>query len=165
MLRSFRLGTGSCNVAKLPVSDSRVPRTNCAKIVSNGFCLSSNFTRACSRKFGATFIFGLYGFEFWKTGNTSELGKGFWNSEFWFLNFPIGWFGDFGKFKWPNFLTIFCRLFGALKLCYLVHIKILYFSQVFFPIPFMCLNGPLRIIWGLWVLLTLRCMAWLRRIS
>jgi hypothetical protein len=77
MLRGFRLGTGSCNVAKLLVSDSRVPRTNCAKIMSNGFCLSSNFTRACSRKFGATFIFGLYGFEFWKTGNTSELGKGF----------------------------------------------------------------------------------------
>jgi hypothetical protein len=35
--------------------------------------LISNFTRACSKKFGATFIFGLYGFEFWKTGNTTEL--------------------------------------------------------------------------------------------
>jgi hypothetical protein len=77
MLHGFRLGTGNCNVAKLPVSDNRVLRSNCAKIMSNGFCLSSNFTRACSRKFGATLIFGLFGLEFWKIGNTSELGKGF----------------------------------------------------------------------------------------
>jgi hypothetical protein len=77
MLRGFKLGIRSCNVAKLPVSDSRVPRKNCDKIMPNGFCLSSNFTRACSRKFGATLIFELYGFEFWKTGNASELGKGF----------------------------------------------------------------------------------------
>jgi hypothetical protein len=67
----------SCNVAKSPVSDSRVPRINCAKIMSSSFGLSSNFTRASSRKFGATFIFRVYGFEFWKKGNTSELGKGF----------------------------------------------------------------------------------------
>jgi hypothetical protein len=71
----FRPGTGSCNVAKLPVSDSRVPRLNCAKIMSNGFCLSSNFTRACSRKLGTTLIFGLFGFEFWKIGNTFDLEK------------------------------------------------------------------------------------------
>jgi hypothetical protein len=77
MLRGFRLGTESCSVTKVPVSDSRVLRTNCAKIMSNGFCLSSNFTRACSRKFGAILIFGLFGFEFWKTGNTFELEKGF----------------------------------------------------------------------------------------
>jgi hypothetical protein len=77
MLRDFRLGIGSCNVAKSQVSDIRVPRTNCAKIMSNGFCLSSNFTRACSRKFGATYIFGLYRFTFWKIGNISEHGKGF----------------------------------------------------------------------------------------
>jgi hypothetical protein len=77
MLRGFRLGTESCSVTKLLVSDSRVPRTNCAKIMSNGFCLSLDFTRACSRKFGATLIFGLFGFEFWKTGNTFELVKGF----------------------------------------------------------------------------------------
>ena len=65
------------------------------------------------------------------------LGKGL---KFSFLNFwifPIGhwfmgWFGDFGKFKWQNFLTIFCWLFSALKLCYLVHIKILYFSPRLF---------------------------------
>jgi hypothetical protein len=77
MSRGFRLGIESCSVPKVPVSDSRVPRTNGAKIVPNGFCLSSNFSRACSRKFGTTFIFGLFGFEFWKTGNTFDLEKGF----------------------------------------------------------------------------------------
>jgi hypothetical protein len=77
MLRGFRLGTESCSVTKVLVSDSRVPRTNCAKIMSNGFYLSSNFTRACSRKFDATLIFGHFGFEFWKTWNTFELEKGF----------------------------------------------------------------------------------------
>jgi hypothetical protein len=77
MLRGFRLGTESCSVTNVPVSDSQVPTTNYAKIMSNGFCLSSNFTRACSRKFGATFIFGFFGFEFWKIGNTFELVKGF----------------------------------------------------------------------------------------
>ena len=148
MLRGFRLGTGSCNVAKSPVSDSRVPRTNCTKNMSNGFGLSPNFTRACSRKFGTTLIFGLFGFEFWKTGNTFELVKGFWNSEFRILNFPKGpwfkgWFGDFGKTKWPNFLTIFCWLFSALKLCYLVLSKILYFSQAFFQFHFYVLKGSL----------------------
>jgi hypothetical protein len=77
MLRGFRLGTESCSVTKVQVSDSQVPRTNCAKIVPNGFCLSSNFSRACSRKFGATLIFGVFGFEFWKTGNTFDLVRGF----------------------------------------------------------------------------------------
>ena len=74
-----------------------------------------------------------------------------WNSVFWISEFFSighgfkGWFGDFEKFKWQNFLTIFCWLFSSLKLCYLVLTKILYFSQVFSQIPFMCLNGPLRI--------------------
>jgi hypothetical protein len=54
----------------------------------------------------------------------------------------MGCFGDFEKIKGPIFLTTFCRLFNALKLCYLVHIKILYFSQVFSLISLLCLNGP-----------------------
>jgi hypothetical protein len=83
----FRLGTGSCNVTKSPESDSRVPRSNGAKTVPNEFGFSSNFSKACSRKFGTTLIFGLFSFEFWKTRNTSVLEKGFWNSEFWILNF------------------------------------------------------------------------------
>jgi hypothetical protein len=77
MLRGFRLGTESCGVTKVLVLDSRVPRTNCAKIMPNGICLSSNFSRACSRKFGATLIFGLFDFEFWKIGNTFDLVRGF----------------------------------------------------------------------------------------
>jgi hypothetical protein len=75
--RGFRLGTGSCIVTKLRVSDSRVPRSNGAKTVPNEFDLSSNFSRACSRKFDTTLIFGLLRFEFRKTGNTSDLKKGF----------------------------------------------------------------------------------------
>jgi hypothetical protein len=59
------------------VSDSRVPRSNDAKTMLNDFGLSSNFSRACSRKFGTTLIFGPFGFEFWKTGNTFDLEKGF----------------------------------------------------------------------------------------
>jgi hypothetical protein len=69
---------------KIALSALFKPRQNLCQIVSNDF--------------------GLYGFEFWKTGNTSELWK--WSkiqfSEF--LNFSerlhfIGYFGDFGKFK------------------------------------------------------------------
>jgi hypothetical protein len=147
MSRGFRLGTGSCNVAKLPVSDSRVPRSNYAKIVSNDFCLSSNFTRACSRKFGTTLIFGLFGFEFWKTGNTFDLEKK--GPKFRILNFPIGpWFkgcfGDFRKTKWQN-LPIFCCSFNVLKLCYWFLTKILYFSKPFPKFPFYVLNSSLRI--------------------
>jgi hypothetical protein len=33
--RGFRLGTGSCSVTKLPVSECLVPKSNCAKTVSN----------------------------------------------------------------------------------------------------------------------------------
>jgi hypothetical protein len=62
--RSFRLGTGSCSVTKVLVSECLVPRSNGAKIVPNEFGLSSNFSRACSRKFSTTLIFGLLGFEF-----------------------------------------------------------------------------------------------------
>jgi hypothetical protein len=75
--RGFRLGTESCSVTKVPVSDSRVPRTNGAKVVLNDFSLSSNFSRACSRKFGTTLIFGLFGFKFLKIGNAFDLEKGF----------------------------------------------------------------------------------------
>jgi hypothetical protein len=45
--------------------------------MSNDFGLISNFSRVFLEYFGATLIFGLYGFELWKTGNTFELGKGF----------------------------------------------------------------------------------------
>jgi hypothetical protein len=75
--RGFRLGTGSCNDTNLPVSDSRVPRSNGVKTVPNEFGLSSNFSRACLKKFGTTLIFGLFSFKFWKIGNTSDLEKGF----------------------------------------------------------------------------------------
>jgi hypothetical protein len=77
MSHGFRLGTESCSVTKVPVSDGRVPRTNGAKIMPNDFGLSSNFSRAYSRKFGTILIFGLFGFEFWKIGNTFDLEKGF----------------------------------------------------------------------------------------
>jgi hypothetical protein len=89
---------------KIALSALFKPRQNLCQIVSNDFGLISNFTRVFLGYFGATLIFGLYGFEFWKTGNTSELCK--WSkiqfSEF--LNFFerlhfIGCFGDFGKFK------------------------------------------------------------------
>ena len=60
----FRLGTGSCSVTKVPVSECLVPRLSCAKTVSNEFGLSSKFSRVCSREFGTTLIFGLPGFEF-----------------------------------------------------------------------------------------------------
>jgi hypothetical protein len=77
MSRGFRLGTERCSVTKVPVSDGRVPRSNGAKTVPNEFGLSSNFSKACSSKFGTTFIFGLFGFEFWKTRNAFDLEKGF----------------------------------------------------------------------------------------
>jgi hypothetical protein len=138
-LRNFRLGTGSCSVTKVPVSECLVPRSNYAKTMSNEFGLSSKFSRACSRKFGTTLIFGLPGFEFWKTENAIDLWKGFW--KFRIQNFPMGpwfkgWFGDFGKTKWPNFLTMICWLFGELKLCNLVFTKICISPPRFLPITF-----------------------------
>jgi hypothetical protein len=77
MLCGFRLGSQSCSVTKVPVSDILVSRTNGAKTVPNDFGLSSNFSRACSRKFGTVSIFGLFGFKFWKTGNAFDLEKAF----------------------------------------------------------------------------------------
>jgi hypothetical protein len=79
--RGFRLGTGSCSVTKVPVSDMvpvsecLVLRSNCAKTMSNEFGLSSNFSRTCSREFGTTLIFGSPSFEFLKTENTVDLWK------------------------------------------------------------------------------------------
>jgi hypothetical protein len=49
------------------------PRQNPCQIKSNDFVLISNFTKVFLGYFGATLIFRLYGFEFWKTENTSEL--------------------------------------------------------------------------------------------
>jgi hypothetical protein len=63
-------------------------RQNLCQIVSNDFGLISIFTRVCLGYFGATLIFGLCGFEFWKTGNTSELWEGFKIQISEFLSFP-----------------------------------------------------------------------------
>jgi hypothetical protein len=73
---------------KIALSALSKPRQNLCQIVSNDFGLISNFSRVFLGYFGATLIFGLYGFELWKTGNTSEL----WERvlKFRFLNFPIG---------------------------------------------------------------------------
>jgi hypothetical protein len=71
----FRLGTESCSVTKVPVSECLVPRSNGPKTMPNEFGLSSNFSRACSRKFSTTLIFGLLGFEFWKIENAFDLWK------------------------------------------------------------------------------------------
>jgi hypothetical protein len=71
-LCGFRLGTRSCSVTKVPVSECLVPRSICAKTMSNEFGLSSNFSRACSREFGTTLIFGSPGFEFRKIENAVD---------------------------------------------------------------------------------------------
>ena len=138
----FRLGTGSCNVTKLLVSDSRVPRSNGAKNVPNEFGLSSNFSRACSRKFGTTLIFGLLGFKFWKTENTIDLWKKVLKFRILNSEFPHrtleGCFEDFRKTEWQNLPTMFCWSFNVLKFCHWVLTKILYFSQAFSQFPFLC---------------------------
>jgi hypothetical protein len=66
----------SCRLGNVAVSQGGVPRQIPAKIMSNGRILLPNFSRVCSRYFGATFIFGFCRFEFWKTENTAELYKG-----------------------------------------------------------------------------------------
>jgi hypothetical protein len=58
---------------KIALSALPKPRQNLCQVVSNDFGLISNFSRVFLGYFGATLIFGLYGFEPWKTGNTSEL--------------------------------------------------------------------------------------------
>jgi hypothetical protein len=52
------------------------PRQNPCQIVPNDFGLVSSITRVFVGYFGATLIFGLCGFEFGNTENTSELWKG-----------------------------------------------------------------------------------------
>jgi hypothetical protein len=64
------------------------PRQNLCQIMSNDFGLISNFTKVFLVYFGATLIFGLYGFEFWKIENTPELLEGFKIQFSEFLNFP-----------------------------------------------------------------------------
>jgi hypothetical protein len=48
-------------------------RQNLRQVMSNDLGLISNFSIVFLGYFGATLIFGLCGFEFWKIGNTSEL--------------------------------------------------------------------------------------------
>jgi hypothetical protein len=111
----------------------------------------------------------IWTFWFWVLENRERIWSWKRVLKFRIQNFPIGswfkdWFGDFGKTKWQNFITIFCWSFSVVKLCYLVLTKTLYFSQVFSQIPFYVLNGSLRINYGLRVLLTLRFMTWLMRV-
>jgi hypothetical protein len=61
-----------CGV-KITLSALSKPRQNLCQIVSNDFGLISTFSRVFLGYFCATLIFGLYGFELWKTGNTYEL--------------------------------------------------------------------------------------------
>jgi hypothetical protein len=61
-----------CGV-KIALSALSKQRQNLCQIVSNDFGLISNFSRVFLGYFGATLIFGLYAFELWKIGNTSEL--------------------------------------------------------------------------------------------
>jgi hypothetical protein len=112
MSHGFRLGTESCSVTKVPVSDSRVLRSNGAKTVLKDFGLSSNFSRACSRKFGTTLIFGPFGFDFGKQGTHLILKKGSEIQKFRIMNFPMGpWFkADLGileKLNGKTFLLYF----------------------------------------------------------
>jgi hypothetical protein len=58
---------------KIALSALSKPRQNICQVVLNDFGWLSNFSRVFIWYFGATLIFGLYGFEFWKTGNTSKL--------------------------------------------------------------------------------------------
>jgi hypothetical protein len=58
---------------KIALSALPKPRQNLCQVVSNDFGLISNFSRVFLGYFGATLIFGLCGFKFWKTRNTSEL--------------------------------------------------------------------------------------------
>jgi hypothetical protein len=51
------------------------------------FGLISNITGVFLGYFGSTLIFGLYGFEFWKTGNISKPWEGFKIQFSEFLNF------------------------------------------------------------------------------
>jgi hypothetical protein len=44
--------------------------------MSNGEERSPNFATVCLREFGATLIFGLVWFEFWKIENVVDLWKG-----------------------------------------------------------------------------------------
>jgi hypothetical protein len=80
--------------------------------MSNDFGLISNFSRVFLRYFGATLIFGLYGFEPWKTGNTSEIWEWVWNSVFWISEFSHralvhGWFGVLENSNGQTFLLYF----------------------------------------------------------
>jgi hypothetical protein len=150
MLHGFRLGIGSCNVAKLPVSDNRVPRTSCVKIVSNGFCLS---------KLHQSMFKEIWRhFDIWTLWiRVLENREHIWTwervlkfriliSEFSHRALVHGMIWGFWKIQMAKLPYYIFRLFSALKLCYLIHTKILYFSQVFSQFPFMCLNGSLRII-------------------
>jgi hypothetical protein len=62
---------------KIALSALFKPRQNPCQIMSNDFGLISNFTRVFLGYFGTTLMIGLYGFEFWKIENTSELWEGF----------------------------------------------------------------------------------------
>jgi hypothetical protein len=77
-----------CCGVKSALSALVKPRQNPCQIVSNYFGLISNFTRVFLGYFCATLIFGLCGFEFWKTENTSELWKGVKIQISEFPNFP-----------------------------------------------------------------------------
>jgi hypothetical protein len=52
---------------KSALSELSSPRQSPCQIMSNDFGLISNLTRVCLGYFGATLVFGLCGFELWKT--------------------------------------------------------------------------------------------------
>ena len=73
---------------KIALSALPKPRQNLCQVVSNDLGLISNFSRVFLGYFGATLIFGLCGFEFWKIENSFELWKGVKIQISEFLNFP-----------------------------------------------------------------------------
>jgi hypothetical protein len=140
--RGFRLGTGSCSVTKVPVSECLVPRSNCAKTVSNEFGLSSNFSMACSREFGTNLIFGSPGFQFRKTENAVDPWKEVWNSEIEKSEFLQGFMvqgliWEFFKKQKAKLSYYDLLVIWWTKLCNLIISKICIFPHDFSQLPFM----------------------------
>jgi hypothetical protein len=90
-LSGFDLRLASYEAVKLGVSPSWNPRPKPSQIVSNDFCLISNFARVCLGYFGAILLFGPCGFEFWNKVNVVDLCErvGFQDSEILIFNLEI----------------------------------------------------------------------------
>ena len=118
-----------------------------------------NFARVCSRKFGATLIFGPSGFECLNYENTTDLCEKVRFQNFGFSEFPIevllkGLFWEFCKIPMinlPYYIVVHLVYYDFVNWCTLRF----YFFHSLFTNFLLCLNDLIWVVLGFWTIFSL----------